>query len=177
MWQEQRRFTLRHLRDLGFGKTSIENQMMDEVDDLIREIATTAQSDPVGVVDFKGIFNVSVVNILWAIVGGRRYQRDDPNFNQLLANVDALLKTGNPALLMLPVPSFLIRWFPSLKKVFGLDSDKFKLVQVFIKETIDEHLRTKSHGDLPRDFIDVYLDEMEKQKIKNSDTSFTGKII
>ena len=64
MWQEQRRFTLRHLRDLGFGKTSIENQMMDEVDDLIREIATTAQSDPVGVVDFKGIFNVSVVPCL-----------------------------------------------------------------------------------------------------------------
>ena len=152
--------------------------MMDEVDDLIQEVATTAQSDPVGVVDFKGIFNVSVVNILWAIVAGRRYRRDDPNFNQLVANVDALIKTGNPSRVLLPVPSFLIRWFPSLNKnLFGLDSEKFKLVQVFIKEIIDEHLQTRSPGDVPRDFIDVYLDEMEKQMNKNPDTSFTGDAI
>lgn len=69
-WQEQRRFTMRHLRDLGFGKTSIEDQMMGEVGDLIKDIENKSQSDKDRVVDLKGIFQVSVVNILWAIIAG-----------------------------------------------------------------------------------------------------------
>lgn len=69
-WQEQRRFTMRHLRDLGFGKTSIEDQMMGEVGDLIKDIENKSQSDKDRVVNLKGIFQVSVVNILWAIIAG-----------------------------------------------------------------------------------------------------------
>ena len=71
-WQEQRRFTMRHLRDLGFGKTSIEDQMMGEVGDLIKDMEKSSQSDKTRVVDLKGIFQVSVLNILWAIIAGRK---------------------------------------------------------------------------------------------------------
>jgi len=59
LWEEQRRFTVRHLRDLGFGKTSIENQIKDEINELIKEMLDTAHSDPDGVVDFKGLFSIS----------------------------------------------------------------------------------------------------------------------
>lgn len=40
-WVNQRRFTLRHLRDFGFGKKSMEGLMLEEVDDLIDEIRDT----------------------------------------------------------------------------------------------------------------------------------------
>ena len=33
-WQEQRRFTLKNLRDMGFGKSSMEDQILDEIDKL-----------------------------------------------------------------------------------------------------------------------------------------------
>lgn len=69
-WQEQRRFTLRNLRDLGFGKTCSEDQMMGQVGDLIKDIENKSQSDPKKIADFKGIFQVSVINILWAIIAG-----------------------------------------------------------------------------------------------------------
>lgn len=69
-WQEQRRFTMRHLRDLGFGKTSIEDQMMGELGDLIKDIEYQSQSDPKRIVNLKGIFQVSVINILWAMIAG-----------------------------------------------------------------------------------------------------------
>ena len=85
-WQEQRRFTLRHLRDLGFGKTSIEDQMIDEINDLISDMTETAKSDPGHVVDLKSIFTVSAINILWAIIGGKRFQRDNVKFKKLLDN-------------------------------------------------------------------------------------------
>lgn len=39
---------MHHLRDFGFGKTSIEDEMMEEISDLISDItAETAKSDPV----------------------------------------------------------------------------------------------------------------------------------
>ncbi len=61
---------MRHLRDLGFGKASIEDQMMDEVRDLLTDIENCLEADPNGVVDFRGLFQISVENILWAIVAG-----------------------------------------------------------------------------------------------------------
>jgi hypothetical protein len=39
-WLELRRFTLRHLRNFGYGKTSMESLIMQEVDDLIKEMST-----------------------------------------------------------------------------------------------------------------------------------------
>jgi methyl farnesoate epoxidase/farnesoate epoxidase len=132
-WQEQRRFTLRHLRDLGFGKTSIEDQMMDEISDLILDITEAAKSDPDHVVDFKAIFTVSVFNILWVVIGGKRFQRDDREFKQLLANVDLFLRGGNIAQVVIPVPAFLVRLFPSLPSRLGLKDELFVPIQQFIE--------------------------------------------
>jgi hypothetical protein len=38
-WVEQRRFTLRNLRDFGFGKQSMEGFIMEEIEDTIKEVA------------------------------------------------------------------------------------------------------------------------------------------
>ena len=37
-WTDQRRFVLRVLRDFGFGKTSMEDTLLDEVDKLCDEL-------------------------------------------------------------------------------------------------------------------------------------------
>ena len=36
-WTNQRRFSLKQLRDLGFGKKSLDSVMIEEVDDVIGE--------------------------------------------------------------------------------------------------------------------------------------------
>ena len=132
-WQEQRRFTLRHLRDLGFGKTSIEDQMIDEINDLISDMTETAKSDPGHVVDLKSIFTVSAINILWAIIGGKRFQRDNVKFKKLLDNVDMFIRGGNLAKAVISVPAFLVRLFPSLPGLLGLTDDLVVPIQQFIE--------------------------------------------
>ena len=130
-WQEQRRFTMRHLRDLGFGKTSIEDQMMDEVRDLIRDIEDSARSDSKGIVDMSNTFQVSVVNILWAIVAGKRYQRNDPKFLQLLDSVNKFFRNGN--VVPIPLPQWLLKKFASLRRLVGFNYEFIEPIVKFIE--------------------------------------------
>jgi methyl farnesoate epoxidase/farnesoate epoxidase len=44
-----------------------------------------------------------------------------------------------------------------------------------MQDTLDEHESMRSKGDAPRDFIDAYLDEMEEQSKKNSNSTFSSK--
>lgn len=135
-WREQRRFTTRQLREMGFGKTSIEYQTMEEIRDLIDEMKNQANSNTESVVDFKGIFVVSVVNILWAIVGGERFQRDDARFKRLLDDIDLFFRVGNPVRANVPIPAFLLKLFPSLRSYFGVQTDMFEPLQSFIKVSV-----------------------------------------
>jgi hypothetical protein len=42
-WAEQRRFALRQLRDLGFGKSSMEDTILDEVDKLANLLSKVSE--------------------------------------------------------------------------------------------------------------------------------------
>jgi len=170
-WQEQRRFTLRHLRDLGFGRTSSENIIEDEIHQLFDEMRTTAASNPDGIVDFKGVFTPSVVNVLWAVLGGQRFHRNDEKFKNLLDINEMVFRSTKPGLAFLPIPEFLFRKFPILFKMVGTRGDLLVTVQDFIRETINEHDDDRIESS-PRDFIDVYLNELEKQGEKPSTFSY-----
>lgn len=133
LWQEQRRFSLRHLRDLGFGKTSIESQMMDEVHDLLEDLKASAKRATNGVVDFKGTFGVSVVNVLWAIMGGERYRRDDARFRQLLLDVELSFRTANPLLAIVPFPEVLFKKYPAVTRLLDISNDTILPLQKFVQ--------------------------------------------
>lgn len=67
LWEVHRRFSLRQLRDFGFGKNTMETLIMDEVHEMI-EMLTKKGGKPVG--EIKEKFSLGVVNSLWTIVGG-----------------------------------------------------------------------------------------------------------
>ena len=132
-WEEQRRFSHRNMRELGFGKSSIEDQMMEEINDLISEMSETAKSNAEHVVDFNDIFKVSMVNILWGIVGLKCYRRSDPTFKKLFDSIEEFLQNGrNIVIGNLPIPEFLIRVFPSLPRILGMKTELFSSIQKII---------------------------------------------
>ena len=135
-WQEQRRFTLRHLRDLGFGKTSFEDMMLDEVHELLSEISAAAEADPDRIVNYKGIFSISLINVLWAIVGGERYRRDDHCLKRLLRLLDTIFRSGNAVGASIPIPLIVFKMFPKLREYFGGRHDLFKEIIEYIQVRI-----------------------------------------
>ena len=132
-WQEQRRFIVRQLRNLGFGKTSVEDTMMDDIHELLNEIATTAEADPARIVDYRRKFNIPVINLLWAIVGGERFRQDDETLKKLLHTLETIFRTGNVVRVAIPIPAFLLRKFPKLRDFVGFRSDQVKELTDYFK--------------------------------------------
>lgn len=134
VFQEQRRFTLRNLRDLGFGKTCMESTIHDEINELIDEIDSKANTDTGNVVDFRNMFNLSLINVMWAVVGGERFRRTDVRLQRLLDMVDGYSRNFRPITATLPIPAWLLRCLPaSTRRSIGLANDMLSPLQDFIR--------------------------------------------
>ncbi|XP_045114798.1 cytochrome P450 2C15-like [Portunus trituberculatus] len=159
IWQEQRRFMLHHLRDLGFGKSSYEPVMVEEIaellDDLEREDGRPLQ--------MKYLFNRSVINILWAMVMGRRYHYGHAKLNKLMAT---FIKPAdfNDLYPMYHLPYILeiMKYFPFKKQAIKGIRD----MHCFLKEELKEFMADEElkKGD---NFTALYLKEIEKKENPN----------
>jgi methyl farnesoate epoxidase/farnesoate epoxidase len=78
-WAEQRRFALRNLRDLGFGKKSMEELIQEDVVEFIESLKSEC-GKPVYI---QKHLNLVVLNTLWKIVGGESFGHCD----QKLVNI------------------------------------------------------------------------------------------
>ena len=69
-WKSQRRYTLKTLKDFGFGKKSLEGVLIEEADrmgDYFRDQFTNGEPTLV-----LNLFNVAILNSLWQIVANHR---------------------------------------------------------------------------------------------------------
>lgn len=79
-WEVHRRFLLRQLRDFGFGKSSMEVLIMDEVQEVIDRYRKKAGT-PVG--EIRETIKLAVVNSLWRIISSERFAQDDKRLLKL----------------------------------------------------------------------------------------------
>jgi len=78
-FKEQRRFVIKHLKDFGFGRQSMESIILDEVVDLVSRLKLT-QGIPMSTRHF---FNSASLNALWLITTGEKFKQDDPTLCEL----------------------------------------------------------------------------------------------
>jgi len=79
-WVKQRTFVMRNLRVFGMGKNSLEGLILDEVMELVTWIKT--QND--NPIELHRRFSLAVINTLWTILSGKRYEQDDPKISDIL---------------------------------------------------------------------------------------------
>ncbi|ODM98759.1 Methyl farnesoate epoxidase [Orchesella cincta] len=159
-YKDQRRFLLRHLKDLGFGKqNSMESMISVELHELTSRLRQRMADGRQAVVCMHNYFNLSVLNVLWSMIAGTRYSHDDEKLLALLEHVDMLMKCGSVG--------NLSSMFPILRKLApkltGEEKqlEAYKLLQNFLRELIQEKKEIED-GNPEKCFLDIYLKEIDK---------------
>ena len=165
-WKEQRRFLLRHLRDFGFGKTSMEDTLLDEVDKLCNEYSKV-EGTPMCL---DNTMNLSVINSLWSILTGEKLPIMDPKLVKIVSDFNASLSNiKNINNIMLPLsPRRMIR-LPLVQRIVGLHlwKDALKNLTNIIEARANDHTGTIEPDNI-RDMMDLFLTEIENTTDQNS---------
>ena len=86
-WKQQRRFTVKTLGEFGFGKSSMEEMVWEEAERFCDHLSSRLQ-EPVQVC---GLFNISILNILWRMTTGDTFAYDDVKIKQFRYFVSVFL--------------------------------------------------------------------------------------
>jgi len=149
-WSTQRRFALKQLRDLGFGKKNLDDVMVEEIDAVIDELLKHKDQS----VEINSTFNTAIINVLWQIVASKRFDAKDKDTKIIMDTINDMVSSG------FAVKSFLPTF---LAKILPLDNvdQGFIFLKKVMYELVQEHLGSMD-PDCPRDFIDVYLNQVRQ---------------
>ncbi|KAL7640132.1 UNVERIFIED_CONTAM: hypothetical protein RMT77_009546 [Armadillidium vulgare] len=161
-WHNNRRFTLRHLKDLGMGKSKIVSAVQYEATEFVKTMKKQAGT-PAPVPE---ALNPAIFNVLWQMVASKRYEFDDEELLEIHHLVQETRENIAPMMIIdiFPwvktiLPEFFLNFFTKKDKHTNLA----KLLEFKLTKLVDDHVETLDVNN-SRDYIDEYLIEMEKKK-------------
>ncbi|KAM3829180.1 cytochrome P450 2J2-like isoform 2-T4 [Vipera latastei] len=160
VWKEQRKFSGMHLRNFGMGKKSMEAKILEEATCLIQALTENINMP----FDPNGFLDTAVANITSTILFAKHFEYDDSFLKTMLDMIhqNSRILAGPWALIYNEVP--LVRCLPlPHQELFTIT----KKLYDFLEKEIEEHKATLTPGE-PRDFIDAYLEEIQKPERKSS---------
>ena len=89
-WSAQRRFSLKTLKDFGFGKQSLETTVNHEIDLITDTFLAHEDEDYLLSQDFS----VPIINILWQLIAGYRFTKENDHGLRVVENVNEAMATG-----------------------------------------------------------------------------------
>ncbi len=111
-------------------------------------------------ISVRNIFNISVVNALWTLIAGKRFELNDPDLIEIVHKTDRLVAESSNVTLVNLFPS--VRHIaPQLSGWTQTSSIMFDVID-FVAKIIDKHLvhfekDKEILKDTPNDFIDAFL--------------------
>lgn len=170
LWYEHRNFAMKQMRNVGYGRSQMEQQIEHEAEELLQQLDQT-QAQPIEPVN---LLAQSVLNVLWCLVAGQRIASNEDS------TLGRLLDLMNRRSKLFDISGGLLAQLPWLRHVapnrtgYNLIRQLNTELHRFFMETIAEHRRRmldceKRGEPLPEnDLIYAYLQEMQN---KDQDTS------
>uniref|UniRef100_A0A6E8VMM6 Cytochrome P450 n=1 Tax=Anopheles coluzzii TaxID=1518534 RepID=A0A6E8VMM6_ANOCL len=168
-WNEQRSFVTRHLRQVGYGRQAMHEQIQTELTELLDVLDTRAEQ-PL----WPGsILALSVINVLWTIVTGSRVAREDDRLQRLLELLQERSKVFDMAggtLNQLPWLRFIAPEWSGYNLVCRFNKQLTK----FFYPTIEEHKGDFTEDRAVDDLIYAYIKEIrDREGTSNNGSNFT----
>ena len=82
-WTEQRKFTFRHLKELGFGKNTAITIINEEMVSVVKYLKDTT-GQPIAI---RSLLDVVAVNVIWSLMTSERFESTDPGLHRILEAV------------------------------------------------------------------------------------------
>ncbi|XP_076286314.1 methyl farnesoate epoxidase [Lasioglossum baleicum] len=166
-WSQNRRFTMRHLRAFGFGQTIMEKHTRIEAECLVNYLCHANEKGPVLM---HTAFDVAVLNALWCMFAGHRFDYENEKLKEILHVV-------HDAFRLMDTMGGIISQMPFLRFIIPESSGYNDLMKIlrklwsFLDEEISEHEKRLT-GNQPQDLIDAFLLEISANNGGRDDTIF-----
>ncbi|KAJ0184116.1 hypothetical protein K1T71_000539 [Dendrolimus kikuchii] len=154
LWREQRQYTVKQLKNVGFGKTHMEKEIQIDLKNILEYIEENRHKP----INPNHVFSQAVVNILWKYVAGKRIEEE--RLKLLLDVFSERSKAFHMAgglLNVAPWSRFLVPEYSGYNLITRLN----KQLSDIIEEAIDAHKKKEVEGP---DFIYSYFEEILQQK-------------
>ncbi|XP_072242851.1 cytochrome P450 2J6-like [Leuresthes tenuis] len=161
-WRDHRRFALMTLRNFGLGKKSMEDRIKEEIQHTMKTLENSIGET----LSPQVMFHNASSNIICRVLFGKRYDYEDETIKVIVRcfTENAKLANGPWAVIYDSLP--VIRNLPlPFRKAFK----NYQICQNIVQKLLDEHKKSRAPGE-PRDFLDCYLDELDK---RGDGTSFS----
>eukprot|EP00092_Neocalanus_flemingeri_P065658 GFUD01079879.1.p1 GENE.GFUD01079879.1~~GFUD01079879.1.p1 ORF type:complete len:438 (-),score=100.01 GFUD01079879.1:38-1351(-) len=168
VWEDQRRFTLRALRDFGFGKTGMEEMILEEVQ-LFKTLINKNEGEPF---DFINQYNLPILNALWRVTVGERFDYDNPKLISIIERLTKMFKRiAKPENVITVCFPWIFKLFPTLLEKDKSIETNHDIMNLML-ESIKQHQDTLDPNE-PRDFTDKVL--VKIQQTTDETSSFYGE--
>ncbi|CAL8124638.1 unnamed protein product [Orchesella dallaii] len=167
-----RRFSLRTLREFGFGQRNrmlsvIQNELSEIVHDLKQN-----KTENKWIHNFDGYFALSFLNVLWSMLAGSRYEHSDPKLQRLIKTVRSMLSAANMSTnILMAYPQFK-DWLPGWTGMTALRKWNDEMI-AFSSKFIAERRKLGIYKTSPDNVIDEFLREIDAHE-GEIDTVYTG---
>ncbi|XP_029289152.1 cytochrome P450 2F2-like [Cottoperca gobio] len=155
-WKEHRRFALMTLKNFGLGKNSMEERIHGEIQYIIDALEKSIGQT----ISPQLMFHNAASNIICQVLFGKRYEYEDEFIKVIVQCFTENAKIANGPWAMLYDSFPIIR---SLPLPFNKAFKNVETCQKLAINLVNEHKNTRVPGE-PRDFVDCYLDRMDKEK-------------
>ncbi|NXX44353.1 CP2J6 protein, partial [Tricholaema leucomelas] len=157
LWKQQRRFGLATMRKMGLGKKDQQHRLQEEANHLVEYLKQRAGKP----LDPTMPIVCAVSNVISSVMFGHRFSEDDKDFHRLVDSIDIITAFGNS------ICFFVFEMFPWFSRLFlapvKQSMSSLSFVNGLLAKEVESH-KGKKKSDENQDFIDYYLDQIDKTK-------------